>query len=136
MKIYHNPRCSKSRQTLNLIKEKGLAIEISPISNQVLGYSANLRDHPGKIFLNHGLPVVLGSENQGIMKFSFSHQFYEAAIAWDLDLAGIKQLILNSIRYSNQPTWKKQIMEDLWRSRWKKFIKQLVQRSKIEVIEY
>jgi hypothetical protein len=70
------------------------------------------------------------------MKFSFSHQFYEAAIAWDLDLAGIKQLILNSIRYSNQPTWKKQIMEDLWRSRWKKFIKQLVQRSKIEVVEY
>ena len=121
---------------MNLIKEKGLAIEISPISNQVLGYSANLSDHPGKIFLKHGLPVVLGSENQGIMKFSFSHQFYEAAIAWDLDLAGIKQLILNSIRYSNQPTWKKQIMEDLWRSRWKKFIKQLVQRSKIEVIEY
>jgi adenosine deaminase CECR1 len=121
---------------MNLIKEKGLAIEISPISNQVLGYSANLSDHPGKIFLNHGLPVVLGSENQGIMKFSFSHQFYEAAIAWDLDLAGIKQLILNSIRYSNQPIWKKQIMEDLWRSRWKKFIKQLVQRSKIEVVEY
>ena len=24
MKIYHNPRCSKSRQTLNLLKEKGV----------------------------------------------------------------------------------------------------------------
>ena len=28
MKIYHNPRCSKSRQTLNLIKEKGAEVEI------------------------------------------------------------------------------------------------------------
>ena len=28
MKIYHNPRCSKSRQTLNLIKEKGVEVEI------------------------------------------------------------------------------------------------------------
>ena len=28
MKIYHNPRCSKSRQTLNLIQEKGGNIEI------------------------------------------------------------------------------------------------------------
>lgn len=24
MKIYHNPRCSKSRETLNLLKERGL----------------------------------------------------------------------------------------------------------------
>ena len=28
MKIYHNPRCSKSRQTLNIIKEKGVEVEI------------------------------------------------------------------------------------------------------------
>ncbi len=28
MKIYHNPRCSKSRQTLNLIKEAGKDVEI------------------------------------------------------------------------------------------------------------
>lgn len=28
MKIYHNPRCSKSRQTLNLLKEKGVEPEI------------------------------------------------------------------------------------------------------------
>jgi arsenate reductase len=28
MKIYHNPRCSKSRQTLQIIKEKGTAVEI------------------------------------------------------------------------------------------------------------
>lgn len=28
MKIYHNPRCSKSRQTLALIKENGLEPEV------------------------------------------------------------------------------------------------------------
>jgi len=28
MKIYHNPRCSKSRQTLALITEKGIEPEI------------------------------------------------------------------------------------------------------------
>lgn len=121
---------------MDLIKQKDIAIEISPISNQVLGYSADLSDHPANIYLKHGMPVVLGSENQGIMKFSYSHQYYEAVLAWDLDLAGIKKLILNSIRYSHQPKWKKQQMEDLWRSRWRKFIQQLIERSKIEVIEY
>ena len=28
MKIYHNPRCSKSRQTLSLIEEKGTNVEV------------------------------------------------------------------------------------------------------------
>jgi arsenate reductase len=28
MKIYHNPRCSKSRQTLQLIKDAGVDVEI------------------------------------------------------------------------------------------------------------
>lgn len=28
VKIYHNPRCSKSRQTLQLLQEKGLDIEV------------------------------------------------------------------------------------------------------------
>jgi len=28
VKIYHNPRCSKSRQTLQLLEEKGVQIEI------------------------------------------------------------------------------------------------------------
>lgn len=28
MKIYHNPRCSKSRQTLALIEDKGVKVEI------------------------------------------------------------------------------------------------------------
>jgi len=28
VKIYHNPRCSKSRQTLQLLEEKGVAAEV------------------------------------------------------------------------------------------------------------
>ncbi len=28
MKIYHNPRCSKSRQTLKLIKESGQSVDV------------------------------------------------------------------------------------------------------------
>ena len=28
MKIYHNPRCSKSRETLNIIKESGKEVDI------------------------------------------------------------------------------------------------------------
>jgi arsenate reductase len=35
MKIYHNPRCSKSRQTLQLIQESGTDVEIVEYLNTV-----------------------------------------------------------------------------------------------------
>ena len=35
MKIYHNPRCSKSRQTLALLEEKGESFEIKEYLNEV-----------------------------------------------------------------------------------------------------
>ena len=35
MKIYHNPRCRKSRETLALIREKGVDVEIIEYLNDV-----------------------------------------------------------------------------------------------------
>ncbi len=35
MKIYHNPRCSKSRQTLQLIKDTGADVEIIEYLNAI-----------------------------------------------------------------------------------------------------
>lgn len=35
MKIYHNPRCSKSRQTLALLQEKGFKPEVIEYLNEV-----------------------------------------------------------------------------------------------------
>jgi len=35
MKIYHNPRCSKSRQTLSLIQEKGNDVEVIEYLNAI-----------------------------------------------------------------------------------------------------
>jgi len=38
MKIYHNPRCSKSRQTLALIQEKGQEVEIIEYLKDTLSF--------------------------------------------------------------------------------------------------
>ncbi len=35
MKIFHNPRCSKSRETLAILKDKGLEVEIVEYLNNV-----------------------------------------------------------------------------------------------------
>lgn len=46
MKIYHNPRCRKSRETLNLLKEKGVNADVilyleQPLSKKELKETLN-----------------------------------------------------------------------------------------------
>jgi len=35
LKIYHNPRCSKSRETLKIIQDKNVAVEIVEYLNEI-----------------------------------------------------------------------------------------------------
>lgn len=55
--IYHNPRCLKSRQTLALLKEKG-------ISPEIIEY---LNTPPSEVELNHILDM-LGIEPEALMR--------------------------------------------------------------------
>jgi len=114
---------------LEEIKAYNGVIEVSPISNQVLGYNTNLADHPAILYINHGYPIIIGANNKGVMKFDFSHQFYVAAIEWDLDLRGIKKLIMTSLEYANLPDWKKKDLIDIWKKDWDAYVKKLVDQS-------
>ncbi len=55
--IYHNPRCSKSRQTLELIQEKG-------IEPDIIEY---LKSPPSEAELDHILKL-LGEEPEALMR--------------------------------------------------------------------
>ena len=55
--IYHNPRCSKSRQTLELLRGKGLEPEI-------IEY---LKNPPGKSEMT-GILALLGLDPRGLMR--------------------------------------------------------------------
>lgn len=51
MKIYHNPRCRKSRETLNIIKEAGEDLEVIEYLNNVPTVS-EIKDLLAKLSLN------------------------------------------------------------------------------------
>lgn len=86
---------------------------------------ADLRNHPCNIFMAEGLPVTLSPDDPSIYGTSFvrpptcaysrapgytgvSYDYYEAFMAWDLGLKGLKQLTMNSLIYSALDTATKQ----------------------------
>jgi len=121
-RIGHGLALFKHPLLMQKVKERGIAIEVCPISNQVLGYVADLRNHPAVLYINSGLPVVICPDDPGIWKCTFSYDFYAAFMAWGLDLRCLKQLAMNSLIYSAMDPEEKEKALEFWREQWEKFI--------------
>ena len=101
----------------------GVAVEVCPISNQQLRYVADLRIHPAVGYLNRGVPCVLSNDDPGILgNDGLSYDFWEAIMAWNLDLRAVKQLALNSLVYSAMNEAEKPPVIGAWEKTWGEWI--------------
>lgn len=103
--------------------ERDVALEICPISNQILGYHADLRTHPADGYLRSGLQGVLASDDPGVYGYlHLSFDFFEAALSFGLELNAFKKLINNSFAYSALSGSQQARGIDLWTAKWRTFI--------------
>ncbi|XP_076256780.1 adenosine deaminase-like isoform X2 [Rhynchophorus ferrugineus] len=86
-RIGHAYALLKHPKLLHLVKERAIALEINPISNQVLGLVKDLRNHPSSYFIANNFPVVIASDDPGIwdgkaLSYDWYYTFMALAIAW------------------------------------------------------
>jgi adenosine deaminase CECR1 len=110
---------------MEMARERGVAIEVCPISNQVLGYVGDLRAHPAVAYINAGIPVVLSPDDPGLMRHTLSHDFYEAFLAWELELRDLKQLALSSLLHTAMSPEETARARAAWERRWAAFVRWL-----------
>lgn len=112
------------------MKEKNIALEINPISNQVLRLVDDFRNHPASIYLAQNVPIVISSDNFGFWEVSpLSYDFYITFLgiaARHSDLRILKQFAINSIAYSLMNETEKVEAYTKWHKEWDKFIDDLV----------
>eukprot|EP01126_Amoeba_proteus_P034409 TRINITY_DN3428_c0_g2_i17.p1 TRINITY_DN3428_c0_g2~~TRINITY_DN3428_c0_g2_i17.p1 ORF type:complete len:419 (-),score=90.55 TRINITY_DN3428_c0_g2_i17:158-1414(-) len=118
-RIGHGFGLSKYPLLQQQVKAKGIAIEVAPISNQLLRLVNDVRDHPAREMLSDGLAVTLSSDDGVIYGYNgVSFDFWAAHHSWNLSLAGLKRLALNSLQYSAlndaEKLLKKLQFDDLW----------------------
>ena len=124
-RIGHGVALFKHPLLMEIVRTRGITIEICPTSNQILGYVPDLRNHPAANYINAGLSVVLSPDDAGIMRNSLSHDFYVAFMAWGLDLRDLKQLAMNSLLHSAMNPDEKRRALAVWERRWSVFVKSL-----------
>ena len=83
------------------VKQHNILVEVNPLSNQILGYVADMRNHPARIFLRNGIQCSVNSDDPGVFGYQgLTYDFFMIYMAWELNLKAIKKLVFNSIRYA------------------------------------
>lgn len=119
------------------IKKRNIAVEICPISNQVLKLVNDLRNHPGSQLIAEGLPVVVCNDDPSFWgSKGLSYDWYVAFMGLasrEADLKFLKQLANNSLTYSAMPADEKQTALVQWERDWRNFIHDVLKERNKEV---
>lgn len=80
------------------VKKNDICLEVCPISNFVLAYALDLRNHPARSLIHAGVPIALSSDDPGFFNYhGVTLDYVYAFLSWDLNLADLKKLALNSL---------------------------------------
>lgn len=109
-----------------LSRKRGVALEVCPISNQVMMLVKDLRNHPAAALMSEDHPLVISSDDPAMFGSSgLSYDFYEAFMGFgglSSHLGTLKALAINSIRYSSLNVSQREEALSRWQRSWDRFI--------------
>ncbi|XP_070581355.1 adenosine deaminase 2-like [Ptychodera flava] len=125
-RLGHANAAIKHPSVLKKIKDRNIPIEVNPISSQVMKHFDDIRNMPAAYFIAEGYPVVISSDDPVVWGASpISHDYYEVFMgvaSARSDLRLLKQLTVDSIRYSALAGSEEQQCMDLWAEKWQIFL--------------
>ncbi|KAL9893184.1 adenosine deaminase 2-like [Glossina fuscipes fuscipes] len=115
------------------VKDKDIAVELSPVSNQINGFVKDLRNHPGAILMSENVPIVLGNDSPGFMDLDGLNPDYYYAIMslspYQAGLKTLKRLVENTIKYAQLTDQERTQAETLLKEKWNEFIKEILKEG-------
>ena len=84
---------------LNLIKERGVVVEVNPSPNVIL-YNMGYEEHPVDRFLKHDIPIVIGTDDCGIFGNCIKGDIYQISKAKGFSISQVEKLLEDSKIYS------------------------------------
>ncbi|BFZ04083.1 hypothetical protein BsWGS_07122 [Bradybaena similaris] len=130
-RIGHAYALPKRPKLLEMVKESNTPLEVNPLSNQILRLVADLRNHPMAALMADDFPIVVSCDDYVVWEaLPLSHDIYIAFMDMsgeDADLTFLKQLAINSLRFSTMDASQQEAAMNLWTNKWNSFIQELAQ---------
>jgi adenosine deaminase len=102
-RIGHGVRSAEDLSVIDLLKQRGIALEMCPTSNIQTGVVHFLGLHPLRPFHQIGLKVTINTDDPSISNITLTYEYFTAITGIGLRLKDIYQTILNSAEASFLP---------------------------------
>lgn len=91
-----------AEDTMAKMAREGVAVEINLSSNDVI-LGVKGADHPLSLYRAHGVPVVLSTDDQGVLRSDMTNEYVRAVREQGLAYADLKQIARAGLQYSFLP---------------------------------
>lgn len=99
-RIGHGIRCIENNETINLIKEKNITLEICPTSNVQTNVVNEYINHPIKYLYNNNVKVTLNTDNRTVSNISLTDEYEKLIKTFNFSLEDIKKMNMYAIESS------------------------------------
>ncbi|KAK3292643.1 uncharacterized protein B0H64DRAFT_377148 [Chaetomium fimeti] len=126
-RIGHGFALPRHPYVMSQMKQRGVCVEVCPISNEILGLTPRMSGHSVYNLLANNVPCTISADNATLFRSRLSHDFYQVmAGKSDMTLHGLRQLVEWSIDHScMEPKLMKEVRES-WEEMWYEFCQEIV----------
>src|SRR4029077_19622392 len=107
-RIGHGCRLRENGDLLHYVNDHRIPLECCPSSNVQTGAIRDLASHPLKLYYNLGLRVTVNTDNRLVTDTTVSKELWLCHTQMGLDLADIRQIVLNGFKSAFLPFHVKQ----------------------------
>ncbi|KAF9469287.1 hypothetical protein BDZ94DRAFT_1303779 [Collybia nuda] len=127
-RIGHGYSVVKHPKIMDLCRERGIALEVCPISNEILRLCSSMPMHPLPILLNNGVPVALSSDDPSVFgNMGLTFDFFQVLVSSEVSgLSTLRQFARDSLEFSTLNSEEKQHAIAIWEHQWESFIEGVV----------
>ncbi|KAF8511122.1 hypothetical protein BU17DRAFT_54841 [Hysterangium stoloniferum] len=131
-RIGHGFSLAKHPLLMQMCREKGIALEICPISNEILRLTSSIPMHPLPTILNNGIPVALSPDDPAVFgNLDLSYDFYQVLVASEVTgLITLAVAARDSLEFSTLEKSEKERALAVWEKRWAAFVESICSEFK------
>jgi adenosine deaminase len=110
-RIGHGVRVSEDLAVMDLVRERGIALEMCPTSNIQTAAVTAITKHPLRAFHQIGLPVTINTDDPSVSNTTLTDEYMVAVRDIGVTVPEIKQMILTGVRAAFLPQSEKERLE-------------------------
>lgn len=97
-RVGHGVRVIQDEQILQLVKKRGITLELCPTSNVLTRAISSLQEHPIRKFYKEGIPVTVNTDDPTLCGVSLTEEYIELVDNFGFAVEDIGRLIDNARR--------------------------------------